>query len=89
MAVRSKKPSSPAPVPNHTGTERAPLSRWVSVEVGAEVLGMSAEALRKKLERNARVAPDGVVEAEIDGVRARKFGRLWRLTFSARWVLVP
>ncbi len=57
---------------------------WVSVEVAAQTLGTSSEALRKKLDRNSAVAPDGVVEASIDGVRARKSGRLWRVSFSSR-----
>jgi hypothetical protein len=50
---------------------------------------MSPDALRKKLDRNSYLAPDGVVEASIDGVRGRKFGRLWRVSFSARWAVEP
>jgi hypothetical protein len=61
-------------------------SPWVSVDVAAHTLGMSSEALRKKLDRRSRPGPDGVVEADIDGVRARKFGRLWRVRFAARWL---
>jgi hypothetical protein len=56
---------------------------WVGVDVAAQTLGLSSEALRKKLDRNSNLAPDGVVEAVIDGVRGRKFGRLWRVSFSA------
>jgi hypothetical protein len=52
----------------------------------AAILSMSDEALRKKLERHARKAPDGVVEAEIDGIRGRKFGRSWRVLLSERWL---
>jgi hypothetical protein len=46
---------------------------------------MSAAALRKTLERRAVRAGDGATEATLDGVRARKFGRLWRIRFSEAW----
>jgi hypothetical protein len=46
---------------------------------------MSPEALRRSIECHAVRAPDGGIESNIDGVRARKFGRLWRVQFSARW----
>ena len=42
-------------------------------------------ALRKTLERRAARAPDGATEAALDGVRARKFGRNWRIRFSEAW----
>jgi hypothetical protein len=29
--------------------------------------------------------PKAHVEANLDGVRARKLGRLWRIQFSSRW----
>jgi hypothetical protein len=63
--------------------------RWTSVEGAAEVLGMTPGALRKLLERNARRSEDGVTEAHINGVRARKLGRLWRVSLSAAWAAVP
>lgn len=59
---------------------------WVSVKTAAEFLDMSPEALRRALERHAVRAPDGVVEATIDGVLARKLGRSWRVSFSERWL---
>jgi hypothetical protein len=55
------------------------------VKAAAEYLDMSPDALRQTLERHAVRAPDGGVEANVDGVRARKFGRLWRIQFSSRW----
>jgi hypothetical protein len=58
---------------------------WVSLDKAASHLGMSAEALRKTLERRAVRAPDGTTEAALDGIRARKFGRLWRVRFSEAW----
>jgi hypothetical protein len=62
-----------------------PQVRWCSLAVAAEALGMTPGALRKILERNARPGPDGATEAQVSGVRARKLGRLWRVSFSAAW----
>lgn len=59
--------------------------RWLGIREAAERLSMTEEALRRTLERHAVRAPDGVTEAEINGVRGRKFGRLWRVRFSERW----
>lgn len=61
--------------------------RWVSLPVAAEVLGMTAAALRKALDRKAMRTADGGIEAELDGVRGRKLGRLWRVTLSAAWTV--
>ena len=63
----------------------AAVTRWTSLQSAADVLGMSPGALRKVLERNARKGADGVTEAQVNGVRARKLGRLWRVTLSAAW----
>jgi len=60
-------------------------ARWVSLERAAGHLGMTAAALRKSLERRAVRAADGATEAALDGVRARKFGRSWRVRFSEAW----
>jgi hypothetical protein len=59
---------------------------WLSVAKAAELLDLSPTALRRTLERRAVRANDGGVEAQVDGVRARKFGRLWRVQFSASWL---
>ncbi|WP_437656593.1 hypothetical protein [Sorangium sp. So ce1182] len=66
-------------------TDTAQARGWLSVKTAAEFLDMSPDALRRALERHAVRAPDGGIEAEVDGVRARKFGRLWRVQFSSRW----
>lgn len=58
---------------------------WVSLAVAASHLGTSPDALAKVFARNAR-AVEGGVEAKLDGVRARKLGRLWRVQFSAAWL---
>lgn len=62
-----------------------PQVSWCSLAVAAEALGMTPGALRKILERNARPGPDGVTEAQVSGVQARKLGRLWRVRLSAAW----
>jgi hypothetical protein len=70
----------PAP-PNGAG------ARWVSLQVAADILGLTAPALRKTLERRAVRAADGAIEAELDGVRGRKLGRLWRVMLSSAWTV--
>jgi hypothetical protein len=67
-----------------TKKPRAAL-RWHTLRDAALILSLSPEALRKQFERNARRAPDGGVEASVDGVRARKFANRWRVSFGARW----
>lgn len=64
-----------------------PPVRWISLPAAADVLGLSSDALRKTLDRRARKVADGGVEAEIDGVRARKLGRLWRVSLGPAWTL--
>lgn len=67
------------------GNSERSTTRWVSLARAAAFLGMNAAALRKTLERRATRAEDGGTEASVDGVQARKFGRLWRVRFSAAW----
>lgn len=61
-------------------------TRWSSLRAAAEFLDLTPGGLRKTLERRAARAPDGGTEAIIDGVRARKFGRVWRVQFTERWL---
>jgi hypothetical protein len=61
------------------------MTTWTSLDRAAQALGMSAPALRKALDRRAARVADGGIEAELHGVRGRKLGRLWRVTFSAAW----
>ena len=70
---------------NKGSHERSIPPRWVPLERAAAFLGMNTAALRKTLERRATRASDGGTEASLDGVRARKFGRLWRVKFSEAW----
>jgi hypothetical protein len=57
---------------------------WVSIATAAAFLDLSPDRLRKTVERHARKV-DGAIESNVDGVVARKFGRLWRVRFSASW----
>jgi hypothetical protein len=62
------------------------VARWYPLRDAASILGVSPDALRKQIERNARRAPDGGIEALIDGVRARKFANRWRVSFGKPWM---
>lgn len=59
---------------------------WVCIRTAAEFLGTSPDALRRSIERHVVRGPDGVLEANINGVRARKFGRLWRVKLGDAWL---
>jgi len=61
-------------------------SSWMPLLAAAAQLGEPPDSLRKKLERAAIKGADGVVEASIDGVVGRKFGRNWKLRLSAGWL---
>jgi hypothetical protein len=52
----------------------------MTVAMAAEVLGVSAGALRRALQRAA-----GTGEVSFDGVRARKLGARWRVALSSDW----
>ena len=62
-----------------------PIASWMSVREAALVLGFGTVSFRRLLERHARRAADGGVEASVDGVRARKIARTWRVQLSAAW----
>ena len=68
-------------------TVAAAQTRWISLQSAADLLGLTATALRKSLDRRAMRRPDGGIEAELDGVRGRKLGRLWRVTLSPAWTV--
>jgi hypothetical protein len=59
--------------------------RWFNLHDTAEFLSVSVDALRKRLERNAFKARDGGIEAQIDGIRGRKFGNHWRVALGSSW----
>lgn len=58
---------------------------WVSIEVAAGVLGITPDALRKSIDRRAKKMADGGIEAHVDGLRARKFGRRWKVQRDGVW----
>lgn len=58
---------------------------WYALREAADILDVSPEALRRQFERRSQKAADGVEEARIDGVRARKFGNRWRVSFGKAW----
>jgi hypothetical protein len=60
-------------------------TRWVTLVVAADSLDMAATALRRTIERRARLAADGVLEAAFDGIRARKFAGRWRVNLGPGW----
>ncbi len=70
----------------------ASSSSWVSHQrkdaaprAAAESLDMAASALRRTIERRARLAGDGVLEAVFDGILARKFAGRWRVNLGPAW----
>jgi hypothetical protein len=60
-------------------------ARWLSLAAAAVSLDMRSGALRRTLERRARRAADGVIEAAFDGIRARKFAGRWRVKLGPGW----
>jgi hypothetical protein len=62
-------------------------ARWYTLLEAARLLSFSPAALRRRLERRARRTPDGGTEAEVDGVKARKFGNRWRVSFNTAWAV--
>ena len=65
--------------------EKRIVPNWLTLREAAQRLALTPDALRRQLERRAKRAPDGGTESIIDGVRGRKFGTQWRVTFGARW----
>lgn len=60
--------------------------RWMSVDEAARILGVTIITLRRALERAARRKPDGCIEAAVDGLVARRFGRRWRVHLAPGWL---
>jgi hypothetical protein len=58
---------------------------WLTVRAAAAILSVSPDALRRKIERAVYKGKTGV-EAQIDGVRARKFAGQWRVHFEEGWL---
>lgn len=73
--------------PKHRGGKMRGPDRalWLGIQRAAELLDEDPESLRKKLERAAKRTPEGHIESEIDGVRGRKFARLWKVQLPLGW----
>lgn len=82
-------PAPPPSPPRVTSSPRWAKGKWVNVNAAADLLGFGVVSFRRLLERHARRAPDGGIEAVLDGVRARKIGRTWRVQLSSRWTSGP
>jgi hypothetical protein len=66
--------------------EHAPHHAWQGVESAATLLGLPARTLRRALDRHAQRQADGSVTSRVDGISARKFGRLWRVWLDPGWL---
>lgn len=60
-------------------------AKWISVSKAAVMLGFGVVSLRRLIERHARRGSDGGIEVHVDGIRARKVGRTWRVFLSEAW----
>ena len=58
----------------------------MTVDQAATFLQLPCVTLRRSLERNARKLPDGGIASHVDGISARKIGRLWRVWLDAGWL---
>ncbi len=70
---------------SNTGSSTPSTGSWRSIEASARILGVPTITLRRLIGRSARRAPDGSVEACVDGIRARKLGRHWRVWLHPSW----
>src|SRR5690348_14274685 len=62
---------------------------WRSIAHAAAIVDKKPDALRRGIERRAYRAADGAIEAQFDGIRARKvFGR-WRVLLGPSWLSGP
>lgn len=61
------------------------VGRWRSLETVAALLDETPDGLRKKIERRRKKGADGVAEAKLDGLRARKLGGRWKVMLSKDW----
>lgn len=75
----SRAPSSACP----EAASREPAG-WVSPDAAAKKLGISLRTLRQNLTRNSRVV-GSFIEAEVDGIYARKTCRRWRVWLGPEW----
>lgn len=58
-------------------------SRWLATSQAAPLLSKSPDALRAWIRAYAR----GRTDFQQDGVRAKKIGRIWRISVHRSWVV--
>jgi hypothetical protein len=59
---------------------------WMTIDQAAALLSFQVVTLRRLFERKARPTPDGGTVARVDGMTARKIGRLWRVWLDPGWL---
>ena len=69
----------------HAGLSTIPPSGWMPLRAAAWSLGMTPGSLRKALERRAVRTTDGGIQAELDGLRARKLANRWLVSLGRNW----
>lgn len=55
-----------------------PVARWIPLADAADQLGTPIVTLRRMFDRHSKKIAGGV-EATVDGIRARRLGRQWRV----------
>lgn len=68
------------------GSPLRSCASWMAIEEAAKLLGVSVVTLRRSIERKARKDSAGTVTARLDGIIARKLGRVWRVWLDAGWM---
>ena len=71
-------------VPSRQGVQMT--ARWMSIREAAKLVGYGEVSFRRLIERHARKGTDGTIASSIDGVRARKLGRTWRVQLGEGWL---
>lgn len=59
---------------------------WINLTEASQILGISIRTLRQNLATQARKQPrrpGEVLEVQLDGIRARKLGRTWRVSLES------
>ena len=57
----------------------------MSLARAAAHLDETPAALRRRIERALQMMPDGTVQADLPGIRARKLGKLWKVHLADGW----
>ncbi|MFT3764760.1 MAG: hypothetical protein QM820_04480 [Minicystis sp.] len=60
-------------------------SSWITVEAAADFLGMPVVTLRRSFEPKTQSTPEGGTVSRLNGITARRIGRLWRVWLHDDW----